>query len=416
MIKQEIDVAVIGGGPAGLATAIKAKEAGVDNVTIIERADYLGGLLHQCIHNGFGLFYFNEDMTGPQYAHRFIEKAMDTGVDSMLKSMVLKILPNRSVVVSNREGISYLNPKTIILTMGCRERTRESLRIPGTRPAGVFTAGTAQRYVNLDGYIPGKEVVIMGSGDIGMIMARRLTLEGVNVKAVVEVLPYVGGLIRNEVQCLHDFDIPIYLKHTVTNIHGPERINAVSIAEVDDKWQPIEGTEQKIDCDTLLLSVGLIPENELSRDLGIELDPITGGPVVNSRMETSVQGVFAGGNVVHVHDLVDNVTWEAEQAGAFAASFAQDGPPPATPDITLRAGENIRYTLPHKISREGGVTIYARVMEPQIKVRLELGDIYSKNKKIVKPSEMIKIELSEDDIKNIDEKNNKLVLDCKSRE
>jgi len=416
MLEREIDVAVIGGGPAGLAAAIKAKEAGLDKVLIIERAMNLGGLLHQCIHNGFGLFYFNEDLTGPQYAHRFMEKAMDTGVDSLLQSMVLKISQDRRIVVSNRNGITHLNAKSIVLSMGCRERTRESLRIPGTRPAGVFTAGTAQRYVNVEGYIPGKEVVIMGSGDIGMIMARRLSLEGVDVKAVVEVLPYVGGLIRNEVQCLHDFDIPIYLKHTVAAIHGQERVEAVTITEIDELWEPVPGTEQRIDCDTLLLSVGLIPENELSRSVGIELDPITGGPIVNENLETSVPGIFAGGNVVHVHDLVDNVTWEAEKAGASAALFATEGKAGAGKKIRLKAGENMRYVLPHNISGEGKVTLYGRVKEPQKKVELQLGELWSKKLKVVKPSEMIKIELSQEEVRKIGHEVKELVLECKVRE
>lgn len=416
MIEHEIDVAVIGGGPAGLAAAIKAREAGLDRVTIIERAESLGGLLDQCIHNGFGLFYFKEDMTGPQYAHRFIEKAMDTGVDSLLQSMVLKVSPDKRLVVSNRDGIHYLNAKSVVLTMGCRERTRESLRIPGTRPAGVFTAGTAQRYVNIDGYIPGKDVVIMGSGDIGMIMARRLTLEGVHVKAVVEILPYVGGLIRNEVQCLHDFDIPLYLQHTVTEISGPDRVEAVTVAQVNDAWEPVPGTERKIACDTLLLSVGLIPENELSRNAGIELDPITGGPLVNEKMETSIPGIFAGGNVVHVHDLVDNVTWEAEQAGAGAVAFATKETTGAKRSIQLIPGENVRYIVPQTISGEGDVTIYGRVKEPQIKVQLQVGDIWKKKLRVVKPSEMIKINFSHKEIKNIGKTTNQLIVDCKSRE
>jgi NADPH-dependent 2,4-dienoyl-CoA reductase/sulfur reductase-like enzyme len=416
MHKQEIDVAIIGGGPAGLATAIKAKETGLDRVTIIERAESLGGLLDQCIHNGFGNFYFNEDMTGPQYAHRFIEKVMDTGVDPLLQSMVLKILPNRCVVVSNKQGIHYLKAKSVVLSMGCRERTRESLRIPGTRPAGVFTAGTAQRYVNIEGYIPGKAVVIMGSGDIGMIMARRLALEGVHVKAVVEILPYVGGLIRNEVQCLHDFDIPIYLRHTVVDIHGTERVDRVTIAKVDDAWKPIPGTEQKIACDTLLLSVGLIPENELSRSAGIELDSITGGPIVNEKMETSFPGIFAGGNVVHVHDLVDNVTWEAEKAGASAAAFAMNRRIEVGRSIKLMPGENMRYIVPQTISGEGDITIYGRVKGPQKKVQLELGDIWKKKLRVVKPSEMIKIELSDKELNNIDKHTDELIVGCESRE
>jgi len=414
--RQEIDVAVIGGGPAGLAAAIQAKEAGLDKVIIIERAESLGGLLHQCIHNGFGLFYFNEDMTGPQYAHRFIEKAVDLGVDSLLQSMVLKILPDRRIIVSNRNGISHLHAKAVVLSMGCRERTRESLRIPGTRPAGIFTAGTAQRYVNVEGYIPGKEVVIIGSGDIGMIMARRLSLEGVNVKAVVEILPYVGGLIRNEVQCLHDFDIPLFLKHTVVKIQGNERVESVTIAEVNENREPVHRTEKTIECDTLLMSVGLIPENELSRDVGIELDPITGGPIVDEKMETKVPGIFAGGNVVHVHDLVDNVTWEAEQAGANAAAFVMEETAPAKRRINLRPGENMRYVVPHSISGKSKVVIYGRVKEPLRRVRLEVADIWRKSAMAVKPSEMIKVELSAEELGKIGEDIVELIVNCKSRE
>jgi len=416
MIKQEVDVAVIGSGPAGLAAAIKAKEAGLDKVTIIERAETLGGLLHQCIHNGFGLFYFNEDMTGPEYAHRFIEKAMDVRINPLLQSMVLKILPDRQIVVSNRDGISYLHAKSVVLCMGCRERTRESLRLPGTRPAGIIPAGTAQRYVNVEGYIPGKEIVIIGSGDIGMIMARRLSLEGVNVKAVVEILPYVGGLIRNEVQCLYDFNIPLFLKHTVVYIHGDERVRSVTIAEVNENKEPVLGTEKVIECDTLLLSVGLIPENELSRDVGIELDPITGGPIVDEKMGTTFPGIFAGGNVVHVHDLVDNVTWEAEQAGASAAAFAMARAAPAKRRLNLRPGENIKYVVPHSISGESKVTIYGRCKEPQRKVRLEVGDIWKKSVMAVKPSEMIKVELSTKELGKIGEDIEELVVNCKSRE
>jgi len=295
---RNIDVAVIGGGPAGLAAAIRAKNSGLDNVIIIERGEYLGGLLNQCIHNGFGLLYFNEDLTGPEYAHRFIEKANDLGVESILQSMVIRISTDRRLTISNSSGLASLSPIAIVLAMGCRERSRESLNIPGTRPSGIFTAGTAQRYVNINGYIPGKQVVILGSGDVGMIMARRLTLEGVEVKAVVEVLPYVSGLIRNEVQCLHDFNIPILLQYTVTKVHGKERVEAVTIARVDNNWDPIAGTERIMECDTLLISAGLMPENELSRMVGIKLNPITGGPIVDSTMKTSISGIFAGGNVV----------------------------------------------------------------------------------------------------------------------
>ncbi|MGB9628281.1 MAG: NAD(P)/FAD-dependent oxidoreductase, partial [Thermodesulfobacteriota bacterium] len=271
---SDIDVAVIGSGPAGMAAAIKAKEEGAEHVLILERQEQLGGLLHQCVHNGFGLFYFGQDLTGPEYSHWFVEKVRDLGIEVLLETMVIRISGNRQLTaVNSREGTIHLQPKSIVLAMGCRERTRGQLSIPGTRPAGIFTAGTAQRFVNVEGFIPGKRVVILGSGDIGLIMARRLTLEGAEMKAVVEILPYVGGLIRNEVQCLHDFHIPLLLEHTVTQIHGEERIEAVTIAKVDKDKKPIQSTEQIVECDTLLLSVGLIPENELSRMAGVELDP-----------------------------------------------------------------------------------------------------------------------------------------------
>jgi NADPH-dependent 2,4-dienoyl-CoA reductase/sulfur reductase-like enzyme len=415
VISKDIDVAVIGAGPAGLAAAIKAKESGLDKVVIIERGEYLGGLLDQCIHNGFGLFYFNEDLTGPEYAQRFIEKANDLGVESLLKSMVVNLFPDRRIVISNDKGITYLSPKAIILAMGCRERSRESLSIPGTRPSGIFTAGTAQRYVNVDGYIPGKEVVILGSGDVGMIMARRLTLEGVEVKAVVEVLPYVGGLIRNEVQCLHDFDIPILLEHTVTKVHGRERVEAVTIAQVDKSWNPIAGTERTIGCDTLLISAGLIPENELSRMAGIELDPVTGGPVVDSTMETSISGIFAGGNVVHVNDLVDNVTWEAEVAGASAANFAMGKGIPGKPRISLRAGENVRYIVPQTVTAGEEVTLSLRVKEPAEKVRLKVGDILTKGLRVVKPSEMVKVTVPSKEWEKMSGEISELVVSCETR-
>lgn len=413
---DSIDVAVIGAGPAGLAAAIKAKEAGAENVTIIERAEAPGGLLFQCIHNGFGLQRFKEDLTGPEYAHRFIEKAHDLKVKLLLSSMVLDMKPDRHILAANsKDGLLNLKPKAIVLAMGCRERSRQSLLIPGTRPAGVFSAGTAQRFVNVEGYMPGSKFVILGSGDVGMIMARRLTLEGAEVKAVVEVLPYVGGLIRNEVQCLHDFNIPLLLRHTVTSVHGMERVEAVTVAEVDERWEPVPGTEQVIACDTLLLSVGLIPENELSSKAGVALDSMIGGPVVNDRMGTSVPGIFAGGNVVHVHDLVDNVSEEAEMAGLHAAEYAMGKIKTSEARIRLKAGNNIRYVIPHTISGENDVTLLMRVKEPADKVRLRVGNIYSQALRAVRPSEMLKIHLSASELAKLNRTNKDLVVSCETK-
>lgn len=413
---QDIDVAVIGSGPAGMAAAIKAKETGAENVVILERAEELGGLLHQCVHNGFGLFYFNEDLTGPEYSHRFIEKTLDAGVQPLLESMVISISPDKEIkAVSSKQKYLSFRPKAVVLAMGCRERSRGALSIPGTRPAGIFTAGTAQRFINVEGFLPGKQIVILGSGDIGMIMARRLTLEGAKVEAVAEILPYVGGLIRNEVQCLHDFDIPLLLKHTVTKIHGERRVEAVTLAEVDTNMCPIDGTERDIECDTLLLSVGLIPENELSIMAGVSLDTVTGGPIVDEARQTTTPGIFAGGNVVHVHDLVDNVTWESEVAGASAARFAIDKKLTTRAGIKLKAGRNIRYIVPHKISGKEDVTIYMRVREPEESVRIKIGDIASKAELIVKPSSMIKVDISAEQLKSLGEGSKEVVVDCEKR-
>ena len=416
MISKSVDVLVIGAGPAGMAAAIKAKEAGLDNVVLVERAEELGGLLLQCIHNGFGSIYFNEDVTGPEYARRFMEKLMDVKVEPLLESMVLRLTSDRKVILCNRNGVMTLEPKAVVLAMGCRERTREAILVPGTRPAGIFTAGTAQRIINIEGYLPGKKIVILGSGDVGMIMARRLTLEGAEVKAVVEILPYIGGLIRNEVQCLHDFDIPVLLEHTVTQIHGMERVEGVTIAKVNKEREPIPGTERDIKCDTLLVSVGLIPENELSLMAGVELAPITGGPIVDEAMETSVSGIFAAGNVVHVNDLVDNVTLEAEIAGQSAAEYAMGKKAPAERKISLKAGENIRYIVPHTISADREVTLRLRVREPERKVRLRVGDIFSQSLPLVKPSEMLSIRLFRKQLERIEEGTTELVVSCKERE
>ena len=415
MIPEVVDVAVIGAGPAGLAAAIKAKEAGAENVTIIERAEQLGGLLHQCIHNGFGLIYFNEDLTGPEYARRFIEKAMDLKVNLQLETMVLDLTAGLNITASNKDGLVNMHAKAIVLAMGCRERTRHQIMIPGTRPAGVFTAGTAQRYVNVEGYLPGKRVVILGSGDVGMIMARRLTLEGVKVEAVVEILPYIGGLIRNEVQCLHDFEIPLFLEHTVTEIRGLKRVEGVTIARIDKGGEPVAGTEREIECDTLLTSVGLIPENELSLKAGVELDPVTGGPVVSNMMETSIPGIFAGGNVVHVNDLVDNVTLESEAAGAGAADRAMGRVTAAGRQVSMKAGENVRYVVPHTIETEKGVDISLRVREPAEKVTVRIGDIATKSLRVVKPSEMVKISLTTEQLGKIPGKVSEVEISCQKR-
>jgi len=415
MISHGVDVAVIGSGPAGLAAAISVKEAGAENVTIFERAEQPGGLLHQCIHNGFGLIYFNEDLTGPEYARRFIEKAMDLKVNIELETMVIDLSPDKRLVCSSKYGLRTLQPKAVVLAMGCRERTRQQILIPGFNPSGFMTAGTAQRYVNCEGYIPGKEVVILGSGDVGMIMARRLTLEGVKVKAVVEILPYTGGLIRNEVQCLGDFNIPVYLSHTVTNIHGQQRIEGVTISRVDQDFEPIEGTDFRIDCDLLLTSVGLIPENELSMKAGVKLDPITGGPIVNENMETSVSGIFAGGNVVHVNDMVDNVSLESETSGARAAEYALRKTLPALRRISLKAGENIRYVVPQTIDAGKEVTIYMRVKEPAKEVRLQFGDISSKPFRAVKPSEMVSMKLTPEQLQSVREGVGEVKVSCVKR-
>jgi NADPH-dependent 2,4-dienoyl-CoA reductase/sulfur reductase-like enzyme len=416
MTLKDVDVAVIGSGPAGMAAAIKAKETGAENVVIMERAEQLGGLLHQCIHNGFGLLYFKEDLTGPEYAHRFVEKVMDSGVRPLLQTMVVGISPRRDVTaVSSQQGYIAFRARSIVLAMGCRERTRGALNIPGSRPAGIFTAGTAQRLVNVEGFIPGKKVVILGSGDVGMIMARRLTMEGAKVEAVVEILPYVGGLIRNEVQCLHDFNIPLLLGHTVSQIHGEKRVEAVTVARVDKDKNPIAGTERQIECDTLLLSVGLIPENELSLMAGVELAPITGGPVVDEGRQTSVPGIFAGGNVVHVHDLVDNVSWESELAGQSAAEFIVGGKQAAGRRVNLKPGRNIRYIVPHTVSCEKDVSLYMRVNEPEENVRIKVGSIMTKAVRAVKPGEMLKLELSQAQLNKLKEGTAEIVVDCEKK-
>ena len=358
------DLIVIGGGPAGLSAACAAWESGLRNILVVERDKELGGILNQCIHNGFGLHYFKEELTGPEYAGRFVEMLSQTGVEVRLDTMVLDVTPDREVRMIGKEtGYRVEQAKAIVLAMGCRERTRGAIGTAGTRPAGVYTAGAAQRYVNMEGWLPGKRVVILGSGDIGLIMARRMTLEGAKVLACVELMPYSGGLNRNIVQCLHDYDIPLYLSHTVTEIRGEKRVEQVVVSKLDEKRNPIPGTEMVFDCDTLLLSVGLIPENELTRQAGIEIDRRTNGAVVCENMETSIPGVFACGNVCHVHDLVDFVTAESRRAGEAAARYVLNGGSEAEA-LPVVNGDGVSYTVPQRIRRadvEKGCTLFFRV-------------------------------------------------------
>lgn len=409
-MNQIYDVIIIGGGPAGLSAAYSAWENGAKKILIIERDRELGGILQQCIHNGFGLHHFKEELTGPGYAYRCIELIKDKPeIEALIDTMVLEILEDKTVIaVSPEKGLLQVQGKTIILTMGCRERTRGAIRIPGERPAGVFTAGAAQRMVNMEGFLPGKKIVILGSGDIGLIMARRMSLEGCKVEAVLEICPFSNGLTRNIVQCLEDYNIPLYLSHTIVKIHGHERVTGVTIAKVDEKMQPIAGTEFDIDCDTLLLSVGLIPENELSRGLNLEMHPLTSGPIVDQRRQTSMPGIFAAGNVVHVHDLVDFVSEEAEIAGKFAALTALGKLDEELTVVNVEAGNGIRTCVPQKLSlpQEGeAARLFMRVANPERKVKLEVksGDtlIMSKMLPVAKPSEMIALDLSAEKTKLI---------------
>ena len=368
---KNYDLVIIGGGPAGLAAAISAKENGINDILILERDKELGGILNQCIHNGFGLHTFNEELTGPEYASRFIDKVVEMGIEYKLNTMVMDISEDKTVTAMNREdGMFTINAKAVILAMGCRERPRGALNIPGYRPAGIYSAGTAQRLVNIEGYMPGRKVVILGSGDIGLIMARRMTLEGAEVKVVAEIMPYSGGLKRNIVQCLDDFNIPLKLSHTVVDIEGKDRVSAVTIAEVDEHMKPIPGTEERYECDTLLLSVGLLPENELSRKSNVELSPIHRGPVVNDSLETSVDGIFACGNVLHVHDLVDFVSQEAAQAGKSAANYIKKGSTKVSRILPINAIDGVRYTVPEFIRPDN--------MEDTVTVRFRVGGVYKK--------------------------------------
>ena len=364
---KQVQLAIIGGGPAGLAAAIAAREKGVEDILIIERDKELGGILNQCIHAGFGLHTFGQELTGPEYAGRFIDRVQQMHIPYLLRTMVLDLSEDRVLTVTGPEtGLIQIRAQAVILAMGCRERPRGALNIPGYRPAGIYSAGTAQRLVNMEGFMPGKNVVILGSGDIGLIMARRMTLEGAKVHAVAEVLPYSGGLKRNIVQCLEDFNIPLYLSTTVVDIHGRERLEGVTLARVDENRRPIPGTEQHIPCDTLLLSVGLLPENELSSAAGVRLSGVTGGPEVTDRLATSIPGVFACGNVLHVHDLVDFVSQEAQKAGENAALYLQ-GARAGSRSVRLEGKNGVRYTVPQSMDPENmdeTVTVRFRVAQP----------------------------------------------------
>lgn len=402
----QYDIVIVGGGPAGLAAAVSAKRNGAESILVLERDKELGGILNQCIHNGFGLHTFKEELTGPEYAQRFIDQLMEEKIEYKLNTMVLDISADKVVTAMNREdGILEIQAKAVVLAMGCRERSRGALNIPGYRPAGVYSAGTAQRLVNMEGYMPGREVVILGSGDIGLIMARRMTLEGAKVKVVAELLPYSGGLKRNIVQCLDDFDIPLKLSHTVVDIKGKERVEGITLAQVDENRRPIPGTEEFYSCDTLLLSCGLIPENELSRELGVEMSPVTSGPLVNESLETNVEGVFACGNVLHVHDLVDFVSKEAHSAGKNAAEYVLNGKKDSGSDIPIVATQGARYTVP--------TTINPQRMDEKHVVRFRVGDVYKncyvsvylnderiihKRRPVVAPGEMEQVELKKEQL------------------
>lgn len=406
------DIVIIGGGPAGLAAAAAAKREGVDSILILERDTQLGGILNQCIHNGFGLHTFKVELTGPEYAQRFIDQVEELHIEYKLNTMVMDITPDKEITAMNRtDGLFHITAKSIILAMGCRERSRGALNIPGYRPAGIYSAGTAQRLVNIEGFMPGREVVILGSGDIGLIMARRMTLEGAKVKVVAELMPYSGGLKRNIVQCLDDFGIPLKLSHTVVDIRGKERLEGITLAAVDNKGKPIPGTEEEYTCDTLLLSCGLIPENEISRSIGVDMEPVTSGPVVNESLETSVEGVFACGNVLHVHDLVDFVSEEAAAAGRNAAAYVKAGGTlgEKSTEIPILAVEGVRYTVPKKLHIN-------RMADEQI-VRFRVGAVYKncyisaylnderiihRKRQIMAPGEMEEIRLKKEQLAGFD--------------
>ena len=393
---MEVDVAVIGSGPAGLTAAIHAHRGGARKILLLEREEELGGILKQCIHNGFGLEQFKQDYTGPEYAERLAKELEKTGVQCLLDTLVTNLSSDRVItVLSPEHGALEIKTKSIVLAMGCRERTRGSIGIPGTRPAGIFTAGVAQRFVNIDGYLPGKEIVILGSGDIGLIMARRLTLEGARVIGVYEIMNYPGGLKRNIVQCLNDFDIPLYLSHTVTEIRGKERVEGVIISKVDSDLHPVEGSEQSIECDTLLLSVGLIPENELSKKAGVEVSATTGGPVTTEIMETSVPGIFTCGNVSTVFDLVDYVAQTGAAAGTSAARYASGSLSRSRQSVDIVAGENVRLLFPQRYGFQDDLVLFIRAAEPVEKpVAIEVAPPGSRiNRAYARPNEMLRVKI-----------------------
>ena len=395
---MKADLVIIGGGPAGMAAAVSAYEAGIKDIIILERDNALGGILRQCIHNGFGLHRFGEELTGPEYAYRYEKMVKELNIPYMLDTMVIEVSPEKVVTAMNREnGIFEIEAKAVILAMGCRERPKGALNIAGSRPAGIFTAGTAQKFVNMKGYMPGREVVILGSGDIGLIMARRMTLEGAKVKAVCELMPYSGGLARNIEQCLNDFNIPLKLSHTVVNIHGRERVEGVTIAAVDENRRPIKESEEYIPCDTLLLSCGLIPENELTKGAGIKLDRVTNGAVVDGDRETEIEGIFACGNVLHVHDLVDYVSEESAIAGKAAAKYIL-GERSKEILVNIKTDGKVRYTVPQKLTEACDTGVYFRVADVyrDAKIVVRDGDkvVISKKKQKLAPAEMEKVELS----------------------
>jgi thioredoxin reductase len=401
---MEVDVAVIGSGPAGLTAAIHAHKSGAGKVLLLEREEEPGGILKQCIHNGFGLEQFKQDYTGPEYAERLIKELEKTGVQCFLNTLVTDLSPDRVITaLSPEHGALEISAKSIVLAMGCRERTRPSIGIPGTRPAGIFTAGVAQRFVNIDGYLPGKRIVILGSGDIGLIMARRLTLEGARVIGVYEITDYPGGLKRNIVQCLNDFDIPLYLSHTVTEIKGKERVEGVVVSRVDSNLHPVQGTEELIECDTLLLSVGLIPENELSKKAGIELSAATRGPVTTETMETSVPGIFTCGNVSTVFDLVDYVAQTGAAAGASAARYALGSPSDSRQSVDIVAGENVRLLFPQRYGFQDDLVLFIRAAEPVEKpVTIEVAPPGSKiNRPYARPNEMLRVKIPKEKLAEV---------------